>query len=57
MGDELEDRECVGGFSSGNYWSSSEFDVVGAWTQDFGYGFPVTRLKDLTAYVRPVRAF
>jgi hypothetical protein len=50
-------RSMVGGFFSGYYWSSSEFDANGAWSQDFGGGGQDYGLKGTTYYVRPVRAF
>jgi hypothetical protein len=48
----------VGGFSAGEYWSSSEFDDDYAWLQDFGLGFQSASSKSYgTYFVRPVRAF
>lgn len=48
----------VGGFSTDNvYWSSSEYNNLVAWWQDFGYGWINVRDKVGSAYVRPVRAF
>ena len=48
----------VGGFSSGSYWSSSEFDGNFAWFQFFASGSQYSDgYKDGTYYVRPVRAF
>ena len=47
----------VGGFSIGDYWSSSEYDANYAWHQDFIYGFQYYNSKGTTMYVRPVRAF
>lgn len=47
-----------GGFSSGLYWSSSEYDDLGAWFQHFNYGDQLNGSnKGGTIYVRPVRAF
>lgn len=47
-----------GGFSSGWYWSSSEYDATQAWAQDLGSGNQSGfSLKSGTGYVRPVRAF
>ena len=56
---------CTGGtlrdgFSSGYYWSSSEYGDYAAWYQYFDYGAQYGNYKDgeLTTYfVRPVRAF
>ena len=45
------------GFSTGYYWSSSEFDASNAWTQLFSFGSQYFSLKDAASYVRPVRAF
>ena len=47
----------VGGFSTGNYWSSSELDDFYAWFQGFGTGNQLGSTKNVTYYVRPVRAF
>jgi hypothetical protein len=47
----------VGGFASGAYWSSSEYDGSLAWFQDFSLGYQYNTSKGPTYYVRPVRAF
>ena len=47
----------VGGFASGNYWSSSEGDVNYAWYLYLVGGHHNTVSKANTYYVRPVRAF
>ena len=47
----------VGGFSADAYWSSSEYDGGSAWFQGFGSGNLYSSSKNLTFYVRPVRAF
>ena len=47
----------VGGFSDGNYWSSSEYDATNAWLQGFNFGGQSGSIKGTTYYVRPVRAF
>ena len=48
----------LGGFISSGYWSSSESNAGYAWRQGFATGSQVaTLLKDITGYVRPVRAF
>ena len=49
--------ELRGGFSSGYYWSSSEFDVNVAWGQYFLTGNQGYIAKYPTFFVRPVRAF
>jgi hypothetical protein len=50
-------RTTVGGFSTGNYWSSSEYDAATAWLQSFSSGSQGNGYKDRAFYVRPVRAF
>jgi len=47
----------VGGFSTDNYWSSSENDANNAWNQNFNNGNQNNNNKNNTNYVRPVRAF
>ena len=49
----------LGGFSSGYYWSSSEYDDGGdgAFYQDFYDGGQGNFYKETIYYVRPVRAF
>jgi hypothetical protein len=48
-------RTVIGGFASGYYWSSSEYDANLAWGHEF-YGW-YSLSKANTYYVRPVRAF
>jgi Protein of unknown function (DUF1566) len=50
-------RAAVGGFDNGGYWSSSEFDGLGAWYQDFVLGNQNIGLKSISHRVRAVRAF
>jgi hypothetical protein len=50
-------RTAIGGFSSGYYWSSSEYDNYAAWDYDFSNGNRGSSDKVFTRYVRPVRAF
>ncbi len=51
-------RAEVGGFSSGRYWSSSEYAADNtAWFQDFTFGSQSRASKSTAYYVRPVRAF
>ena len=45
------------GFSTVNYWSSSEYDAFFVWGQSFSNGLQDGSLKDSTTYVRPVRSF
>tara|TARA_B110000902_G_scaffold91157_1_gene108302 strand:- start:1002 stop:1952 length:951 start_codon:yes stop_codon:yes gene_type:complete len=47
----------VGGFANLYYWSSTEFDGVKAWGQDFANGFQLYVYKSNNGYVRSVRAF
>ena len=60
--DELNElflkKDTVGGFSTGLYWSSSEYAATYAWDQDFLYGSQGSTSKSSTSqYGRPVRAF
>ena len=51
-------RTAIGGFSTGYYWSSSEYDAVrNAWFQGFSGGNQTYGAKDGADDVRPVRAF
>jgi hypothetical protein len=51
-------KDAVGGFASGSYWSSSEFGATNAWGQNFNGGLQFNGLKTVASgYVRPVRAF
>ena len=50
-------RATVGGFPPSTYWSSSERNALIAWTQNFASGIQYDEFKDVTFYVRPVRAF
>lgn len=50
-------RVLVGGFIIGSYWSSSEYDLTTAWSQDFLFGSQGYYSKSYAAYVRAVRAF
>jgi len=47
----------LGGFSEGNYWSSSENDAINAWYQYFYNGYQYHNYRDYVLRVRPVRAF
>lgn len=59
--DELNElylqRNVVGGFVNGQYWSSSEKISFEAWNQSLTNGFLANYGKSLALYVRPVRAF
>lgn len=48
-------KERIGGFSTTNYWSSSENDANYAWIQGFGDGVQYYSSKSNTYYVRAVR--
>ncbi len=47
----------VGGFASYAYWSSTEDGFFDAWYQNFSGGLQSSLSKNLTFYVRAVRAF
>jgi len=47
----------VGGFASGNYWSSSQYFATSAWLQYLGNGGAGYGNKNYALRVRPVRAF
>ena len=59
--DELDklyiNQGAVGGFSSGDYWSSSEGGSLSAWSQSFYDGFQFSNVKNFPSYVRAVRSF
>ena len=56
--DELYDQKSiVGGFASGYYWSSSQYDSYFAQGLDFGDGSKPAFRKKFDKYVRAVRAF
>jgi hypothetical protein len=50
-------RTTVGGFSTGHYWSSSEYAGSTAWLQGFYFNTQNSNGKDASVHVRPVRAF
>ena len=50
-------RTIVGGFTSSNYWSSSEISSTNARRQSFTDGTTSSTSKSTTGYVRPVRSF
>jgi hypothetical protein len=51
------EKDIVGGFASNLYWSASEYNLGAAWYQHFANGHQGTVAKDVTIYVRAVRAF
>jgi len=50
-------KTAIGGFAAAYYWSSSEYNNVYAWSQFFDNGGQASLTKNLTYYVRAVRAF
>ena len=50
-------RSAIGGFASVGYWSSTEYVYSRAWYQSFDDGDQIQALKDVTYYVRAIRAF
>lgn len=50
-------REKIGGFQDGRYWSSSEFDENDGWEQFIFSGFQCNGHKSNIDYVRAVRSF
>ncbi len=50
-------QQGVGGFNEYSYWSSSEFDALTAWVQNFYSGGQFSYVKYLNDQVRAVRAF
>lgn len=50
-------KDMVGGFSNGYYWSSTEFSSVSAWCQDFTVGIMYNLNKSIPYSVRAIRAF
>jgi hypothetical protein len=50
-------KGVVGGFADNDYWSSTEYDSGGAWSQNFFFGNQVGVGKSATLRVRAVRAF
>ena len=50
-------KNVVGGFADGYYWSSSEFSALAAWGQTFVNGNQLNDVKVDHVYVRAIRAF
>jgi len=50
-------QTAIGGFAAAYYWSSSEYDNINAWFQNFNDGGQGNYYKSTTYYVRAVRAF
>ena len=51
------DPNNLGDFATTLYWSSTEFDINGAWNQYFDDGYQNDNGKSITGIVRAVRAF
>jgi hypothetical protein len=47
----------LGSFSSGEYWSSSEYNKTGGWAESFGRGYQGASTKSYELLVRPIRNF
>jgi len=50
-------RSSIGGFSTGRYWSSSEYTANLTWSIGFNSGFSSSTNKYFISYLRAVRAF
>ena len=50
-------RSAIGGFASYYYWRSTEYVYSRAWYQSFDDGDQIQAMKDVTYYVRAIRAF
>jgi hypothetical protein len=50
-------KGLVGGFESYYYWSSTEYDGIDAWCQDFVVGGQISGGKGNSNHVRAIRAF
>ena len=53
----FQQRNQIGGFTEGYYWSSTEYDTTHAWNQYFPYGPQYYADKSDSACVRAIRAF
>jgi hypothetical protein len=51
------EKDIVGGFDTGYYWSSTEYDLGEAWAQDFNDGTQFHYTKDGSGFIRAIRAF
>ena len=52
-----ENKEIIGGYQHGYYWSSSEQSPGFAWYQHFDFGFQDYLNKSFSYFFRPIRAF
>jgi len=59
--DELQQmyiqKNIIGNFSYGSYWSSSDYSIANAWKLGFDYGVPDNNTKLNNLGVRAIRAF
>ena len=52
-----KNKDKIGGFTNDLYWSSSELNNDGAWTQSFGIGTQYNTNRNYKCKVRAVRSF
>ena len=52
-----QNKDKIGGFKQGIYWSSTKFDVSRFCSQSFNNGNKGHKIKTLGYYVRAIRAF
>jgi hypothetical protein len=58
MSKMILNKNAIGGFSSANYWSSTEFDSLNAYYSNFTSGNSnMTGSKNSVANVRAIRTF
>lgn len=57
LNEMYKNRTVIGGFSNGNYWSSSAMTSQYSWFQNFNNGDAYYSGNDYTYYVRAIRAF
>jgi len=50
-------KNVIGGFSDGSYWSSTEFDLKNAWDKNFSSSKDSISDKAISHNVRAIRAF
>jgi hypothetical protein len=50
-------RNIIGGFKEGYYWSSTESNEYSSWTFYFGGGYAYTFYKNQGYYIRAIRSF
>lgn len=52
-----QQRDLVGGFANGYYWSSTEYDSTRSWNIYWPYGPQYFFDKSVKSFVRPIRSF